>query len=80
MDCQWRHVKGHQQGPDLDIWAVLNNRVDEVAGASRERADNTPPPDILLPGEKWQLFLEDRKVYRAKLMINCLVQTFYNFG
>ena len=61
---QWRHVKGHQQGPDLDIWAVLNNRVDEVAGASRERAANTPPPNVFLPGEKWQLFLEDRKVYK----------------
>jgi ribonuclease HI len=61
----WRHVKGHQQGPELDIWAKLNNHVDVLAGTTRDDSiAATPPFNVLLPGEKWQLLLGDQKIYK----------------
>jgi hypothetical protein len=44
---KWRHVKGHQTGPDLDIWARLNNVVDIMAGEARESSSlPVPPSDV----------------------------------
>jgi hypothetical protein len=61
----WRHVKGHQSGDDLDIWAQLNNRVDVIAGEARESTSlEIPPSTTLLPGEKWQIHLADQKIYK----------------
>ncbi len=53
---RWRHVKGHQSGPDIDCWARLNNLADHVAGKTREATDiRCPPQDIPLSLEKWQV-------------------------
>ncbi len=60
----WRHVKGHQTG-DLDIWGILNNLVDATAGEVRVAADpKRPPSNVRLPGEKWQIFTGDQKIYK----------------
>lgn len=48
-DCgfqlRWKHVKGHQMGQDLDIWARLNNRVDALAGEARLDSLLPVPPN-----------------------------------
>ncbi len=67
----WRHVKGHQSGPNLDIWALLNNMMDELAGKARESNDlPAPPHSIHLGWEKWQLHLSNVKITKdsAKLL------------
>ena len=60
LPLTWRHVKGHQTGSDLDIWAQLNNMADDWAGRTR---DDTllllPPPNVYVGAEKWQLTLQD---------------------
>jgi ribonuclease HI len=62
---QWRHVKGHQTGPNLDMWARLNHVVDVKAGDARESSlINEPPSDIHLEGEKWQVLINDKKVHK----------------
>ncbi len=62
---KWRHVKGHQEGPDLDIWGQLNNMADQWAGEHRRNENEvTPRSDIHLPGEKWQLTVNERKLYK----------------
>ncbi len=62
---KWRHVKGHQQGPDLDIWGLLNNFADHEAGVTREDMTlEIPPADTLLLGEKWQILLGSTKLYK----------------
>ena len=40
------HVKGHQQGPNLDWQAVLNNRVDYLADIARH---DTEHPEFAIP-------------------------------
>jgi hypothetical protein len=60
---RWRHVKGHQVGGDLDIWARLNNVADKLAGIAREDDQlNQPPPNVLLGREKWQIQTEGVKI------------------
>jgi hypothetical protein len=63
LQPQWRHVKGHQIGSDLDVWARLNNAADELAG--RTRSDGTtefPPDNILISDEHWQVLTNDEKI------------------
>ncbi len=60
---QWRHVKGHQSGPHLDIWAQLNIQADLLAATARN--DITliqPPSDIHLFKEKWKVLLGNNKI------------------
>jgi hypothetical protein len=62
----WRHVKGHQTGEDIDIWGHLNNLADKLAGEHRtDPQAATPPSDIKIPGEKWQLMIRDRKIHKT---------------
>jgi hypothetical protein len=59
----WRHVKGHQTGSDIDIWARLNNFADTLAGRTRIN-DNlpSPPPNILIRDEKWHVYVDGTKI------------------
>ncbi len=68
---QWQHVKGHQQGPILDIWSTLNNFADHEAGICRtDTFRETQPVDTKLPSEKWQIILGTSKLYKnLELMI-----------
>jgi hypothetical protein len=70
----WRHVKGHQSGLDLDIWAKLNNLADDWAGQARvDPSICFPPPRVYLGNENWHLILgSDEKV--CKKMSKYLVE------
>jgi hypothetical protein len=62
----WRHVKGHQTGSDLDIWARLNNAADVLAGRARDDVTLIQPPPLVLIGEeKWQIIVNGNKITKA---------------
>jgi hypothetical protein len=65
LNVHWRHVKGHQTGADLDIWARLNNTVDLLAGNARDDTSLIcPPPTVHIEGEKWQVLRDGDKIYK----------------
>jgi hypothetical protein len=64
IECNWRHVKGHQDG-NLDIWGQLNVEADRVAGLCRcDESMEQPPNNLILPGEKWHLLIDGFKIYK----------------
>ncbi len=65
VQIAWRHVKGHQTGESLDIWGTLNSWADKIAGQCQANTTmETPPSSLLLLNEKWQLLVNNQKIYK----------------
>jgi hypothetical protein len=63
VNTTWRHVKGHQVGPDLDIWAQLNNLADDFAGQARtDPGLSRPSSNVIIGKEKWHILDGGEKI------------------
>jgi hypothetical protein len=68
-----RHVKGHQEGDDLDIYARLNEEMDTACKQWWKESEFTPlPKQQLIHGEPWAVFLGGTKV--TSQLRNTLIQ------
>jgi hypothetical protein len=63
ISWSYRHVKGQQDDvtSDLDVWAQQNVRMDAAAKQHIAIA-KAAPHHFDIPGEPWQLWVEDRKI------------------